>query len=87
MVPEAVVLLRIEDLEQGRGRVAAIVTAQLIDFIQQNQRIVLAGLADGIDDPSWHGTDIGPAMAADFRLVMDPAQGHADILAAQGFRD
>ncbi|MPM47184.1 hypothetical protein SDC9_93892 [bioreactor metagenome] len=35
MVPEGVVLLGIQHLQQGGGRVAPEVVAQLVDFVQQ----------------------------------------------------
>ena len=39
VVLEGLVLLGVEHLEHGRGRVAAMVHTHLVDFIQQEQRV------------------------------------------------
>ena len=45
VVVERRVLLRVEHFEQRRGRIAAEVHRHLVDFVEQEQRIVHAGLA------------------------------------------
>ena len=45
VVAERVVLRRVEHLEQRRGRVAAPVGADLVDLVEQDDRVHRAGLA------------------------------------------
>src|SRR5439155_6320107 len=44
--------------------------------------VVRARRLDVLDDPAGEGADVRAAMAADLRLVVDPAQAHAHELAA-----
>ena len=74
MIPEGCILLRVKDLQQSRSRVTLIITAKLVDFIDQNQAIAAPRLAQSCDDPSGHGADIGLAVAADLGLVPDAAE-------------
>ena len=83
VVAERVVLLRIERLEQGRGRVAAEVAAQLVDFVQHDHRVVGFGAANALDDLARQRADVGAPVAADFGLVVHAAQRDALELAAQ----
>ena len=86
MVPESVVLGRVEHLQQGRGGVTAVVTAQLVDLVQQHDRVHRPGLAHSSHDTARKGADIGAAVAADLGLVTHPAERHADELASEGPR-
>ena len=81
MVHKGGVLLRVEYLQQSRGGVAAEVVAEFVDFVQQEDRVDGAGLAQRLDDLARQGADIGLAVPADFRLVADPTQGYPDELA------
>ncbi len=58
----------------------------LVDLIQQEQRIVHAGLGHVLHDLARHRTDIGAAMAADLRLIAHAAERHAHELAIGGAR-
>ena len=49
--------------------------------------LLVAGLADALDDPARHGGDVSAAVAADLGLVVDAAQADPDELAAQGLGD
>ena len=53
----------------------------LVDFVEQEQRIVHAGLGHVLHDLAGHRADVGPAMAADLGLVAHAAKGHAHELA------
>ena len=75
MVAEGAVLLGVQHLQQGRGGIAPLIIAQLVDLIQQQQRITALSLLNGGNDAARHGPHIGLAVAADLRLVMDAAQG------------
>ena len=52
VVPEGVVLRRVEHLQQRRGRVAPVVGAELVHLVQQDHRIHGAGVGDRPYDPA-----------------------------------
>ncbi len=83
MVPEGVVLLRIQHLQQGGCRVTPEVVAQLVDFVQQQQRIHGLAATDGFNNPPRHGANISFPMAPDIRLVPDAAQAQPGQLPIQ----
>ena len=56
VVPEGGVLLPIQHLQQGGGRVTPVVGAQFVDLIQQQQRVSAARLR-------WMASMIRPGMA------------------------
>ena len=87
VVAEAGVLLRVEHFEQRGGRIAAEIAAQLVHFVQHEDRVVAARAAQRLDDLPGQRADIGAAMAADLRLVVHAAHGDARELAAQRARD
>ena len=84
VVPEGAVLLHVQHLQQGGGRVAPVVPPQLVDLVQQDQGVAAPRLVDGGDDPAGHGAHIGLPVAPDLRLVADAAQGNAGELPVHG---
>ncbi len=74
VVEERVVLFGVEHLEQGRRRVAAEVHRHLVDFVEEEQRVLRARLLHHLDDLAGERADVGAAVAADLRLVADPAE-------------
>ena len=84
MIAEGIVLLRVKNLQQGRGRVSPKVDPDLIHLIHHEDRIVASGLLDRLDDPSRHGPHIGPAVSADLGLIPNSSQGDPDELSSQG---
>jgi hypothetical protein len=86
VVAERVVLLGVEHLQQRRGRVAAEVHAELVDLVEQEQRIARADLGEALQHLARHRADVGAAVAADLGLVAHAAQRHADELAPGGAR-
>ena len=87
MVVERGVLLRVEHLEQRRRRIAAEVHRHLVDFVEQEQRVVNRRFRHVLHDLAGHRADVGAAMAADLGLVAHAAQRHAHELAIGGARD
>src|SRR4029453_16067125 len=87
MVLETAVLLRIEHLEQGRGRIAAEILAELVDLVEQEKRVRGAGLLEVGDDLARQRADIGPPVTADLGFVTNAAERLANELAAGGARD
>ena len=84
MVSKGGVLSRVQHLQQRRRRVTAAVGAQLVNLVQQQQRIAAACLLDGGDDAAGHGAHVGLPVTADFRLVVDAAQGDPGHLPVHG---
>ena len=84
---KVVVLLRVQHLEQRRGRVAAEIRAHLVDLVQQEQRVGRLRLLHRLDDLARHRADIGAPVAADLGLVAHAAQGEAHEVAARRLGD
>ena len=88
VVAERVVLRGVEHLEQGRGGVAAPATgAELVDLVEQDDRVHAAGLDDRPGDAAGLAADVGAAVTADLGLVAHTAERHADEVAAHGAGD
>src|SRR3546814_5077790 len=83
MIVEVVALLGVQNLEQRRRRIAAPVRAELVDLVEQEQRVRRLRLLHALDDLARHRTDIGPPVAADLGLVANAAQRHAHEAAAR----
>ena len=83
MVPEGVVLRRVEHLEQRRGGVTPVVAAELVDLVEQHDRVHRPRFTHRPHDASREGADIGAAVAADLGLVAHSAERHTDELAPQ----
>ena len=84
VVSEGIVLLGVEDLEEGRGRVPPEIGADLVDLVHHEDGVVGPGPADALDDAAGHGPDIGPPVAPDLGLVPDAAERDADEAPAEG---
>src|SRR4051812_18116353 len=76
------VLRRIEYFEQRRGWIAAPIGAELVDFVEQDDRVHRSGVAERAYETARQRTDVRPPMASDFRFVTHAAERHADELAA-----
>ena len=87
VVAERRVLLGVEHFEQRRAGIAMDAGAELVDLVEHHHAVAGARLADRLDDVAGQRADIGAAMAADFRLVMDAAEAHPHELAAHGAGD
>ncbi len=86
VVAEGVVLRRVEHFEEGGGRVASEVGADLVDLVEQDDRVHRTGLLDGADDAAGERADVRAPVTADLRLVPDTAERDADELASHGVR-
>ncbi len=84
MVVEGEILFGVQHLKEGRGGVAPKVRAHLIHFVQAEDRVVALGLAQGLDDLTGQGPDIGAPVAPDFGFIPHPAQGQPHKIAPQG---
>src|SRR5215472_13685412 len=82
MVLKGRILFGVEDLEQGRGRVAEKVYAHLVHLVEDEDRILHADLFHPLDDSPRKRADIGATVASDLGLVSNAAQGDAMVPAA-----
>ena len=87
VIRKGVVLLRIQNLQQGAGRIAVVGSGELVHFVQHHDRVRSAALLDPVHDSARHRADVGPPVAADIRFVPDAAQTHTDVFAFQRFGD
>ena len=87
VVDKSVVLLTVEHLEQCRGGIALVIGAELIDLVEDQQRIAGAAFTDCVDDTAGHRGNIGAAVTADLSLVTHAAQGDAVALSADRLTD
>src|SRR5581483_2886877 len=87
VVAEGGILLGIERLQQSRAWIAAEVPPDLVNFIEHEDRIFGLRPADALDDLAGQGSDVGAAMAANFRLNAHAAERDADKFAAQRARN
>ena len=70
VVVERRILLRIEYLQQGRRRIAVVADRNLVDLIENDDRIGRTRPFDRLYDPSGHSTDIGFTVSTDLSLVV-----------------
>ena len=84
MVGKGIVLLRVQYLQQRRGRVAPKIIAQLVNFVQHKERVARPHPAHRLNDAAGQRPDIGAPVAPNFRLIAHAAQAHPHKLAAQG---
>ena len=80
VIPERVVLLGIEDLEERGRRVPTKVRAELVDFIEDEDGVLGLGSAQALDDLAWQRPDVGASMPADLGFVAHPTERDADVL-------
>jgi hypothetical protein len=76
VVAKGGILLGIKNLQEGRRRIAAKVSTELVDFVEHEDGVVGVRLANTLDHAPWQRGDIGPAMTADFGFVMHAAQAN-----------
>ena len=74
VVGEAVVLGRIEHFQQRGGRISLERDAQLIDLVEQEDRVLRARLFHPLDDAARHRPDIGAPVAANVGLIAGSTQ-------------
>ena len=58
--------------------------ADLIHLIEHEDRIIAPALFDPLDDPARQGTDIGPPVPPDLRLISHPTEGDPGELPPHG---
>mmetsp|Transcript_76392 Transcript_76392/g.206414 ORF Transcript_76392/g.206414 Transcript_76392/m.206414 type:complete len:305 (+) Transcript_76392:948-1862(+) len=87
VVAEAVVLLGVQDLQEGRGGVPAVIATQLVDLVDQHHRVRALGDLQALDELPGHGAHVRAPVAAQLRHVVQASHGEAEELAVQRARD
>ena len=83
MVAEAGILCRVQNLQQCRRRIALIIAAEFVNFVEQQQRVFALGLNESRHNAAGHGAYVGLPMSPDVRLVPNAAQAQAGQLPVQ----
>src|SRR5690554_6643989 len=84
VIQEFPVLFRVQGFQQGRGRVALVRAADLVDLIQHDHRVGHLAVFQGLHEFTGHGTDVGAAVALDFGFIAHAAHAEPVKLPAQG---
>ena len=87
MIAEALVLLAVQYLQKSGGGVALIALSQLVDFVEQDQRIGGACLGQRGHNAAGHRAEVGFAVTANVGLVANTAEGNADVFTLHGAGD
>ena len=87
MVGEAEVLLGIEHFQQRTGGIAPEVTADLVQFIEHEHRVLAAALSQFLEYSAGQRSDICPSMSSDVRLVSYAAERGAHDFSPPGASD
>ena len=79
------VLLGVEHFEQGALRVAVdVAVGHLVNLVEHKHGVVRAGFDEAFHDASGHCADVGAAVSAYLRLVVNAAERHAHVFAPNG---
>src|ERR1051326_3732489 len=87
VIREGIVLRRVKNLEQCRRRITAKISSNLVQFVQQNNRVPAFDTAQSLDDPARQGTNVRSSMPANFRFITHTAQRDARKFSAQRISD
>ena len=83
MIAKGIVLFGIEHFEERRRRVAAEIRAELVDLVQDEDRVLRFGAAQPLNDLARQRADVGAPVTANLGLVAHAAERHAHELAAE----
>src|SRR5204863_9964801 len=81
------ILARVKHFKQRAGGIPAEVGAELIDFVEHDDRIASADAPQFLDQTTGHGADVGSAMAADFGFITHSAETDAGKFSAERIGD
>ena len=83
VVSKGVILLRVQHLQQCAGRAAVEGCGEFVNFIEHHNRIGHTAFMDAVHNAAGHRTDVGTAMAADIRFIMNTSETDTHILTAE----
>ena len=90
------ILFRIENFQQGRGRITSKIFSDLIHFIQHQHGVFSFSPTEGLNKAAGHGPDVSSPVAAEFGFIVQPpeteplegsTESTGDGLAQAGFPD
>ena len=81
VIVEGVVLFGVKHFKQCRRRVATVVHAHLVDFVEQEQRVFDRNLGELLKQLTRQSTDIGFPVATNFSFIAYATQRHTGVLA------
>ena len=84
MVTKGVVLLGVQHFQQSARGVTAEVSAQLVNFVEQEQRVLGADLVQVLQHLARQSANVGATVPTDLGFVTHAPQGHAHVLAPGG---
>jgi len=87
VIAEILVLLGVQYLQQGRGRIPAPIRADLVHLVEDEHGVVRLCAPDRLQDAAGHGANVRAAVAAYLSLVVHATQGGSRELAAHSARD
>mmetsp|Transcript_685 Transcript_685/g.1580 ORF Transcript_685/g.1580 Transcript_685/m.1580 type:complete len:231 (-) Transcript_685:466-1158(-) len=81
------VLFGIQDLEEGRGWIASVVPAELVDLINENDWVGTLRNLQTLNELPGHRAYIGPSVSSQLRDVMHTADRESVEFSVQSSRD
>ena len=87
VIAERVILLGVENLEQGGAWIASEIRAHLVDFIQQENRVLRPDGLHPLDNPSGQRPHISTPVSPNLRFIAHATERYADKLALHGTSD
>mmetsp|Transcript_97484 Transcript_97484/g.275763 ORF Transcript_97484/g.275763 Transcript_97484/m.275763 type:complete len:373 (+) Transcript_97484:1004-2122(+) len=87
MIKEGAILRGIQELEQCRCRITLVPTADLVDLVDEHQRVSGLRLLHALNDLPWHGANVRAPVTFDLGHVVQTADAEAIELAAKGLGD
>ena len=87
VVAKRCVLFRIERFEQRRRRIATKVASHLVNFVEHKDRIFRLSAPYSLNDLPGQSSDVGAAMATNFRFVVHSAERQTRELASERARN
>ena len=81
------ILFGVQHFQQGGSGITVKIFRNLVNFIQDEDRICRSGLDQILDDPARHGTNVGFSVSANFRLIVQSAKTHPNVLTTQCIGD
>ncbi len=87
MVEEFDVLLRVQRLQQRRGRIALVAAAELVNLVEHDHRVHHLDILECLHQLAGQRADVGATVTLDFRLIAHPADAETIERPAEGFGD
>src|SRR5437660_8259736 len=87
MIDKGVILLRVQHFQQGGSRIAAKFSGELVNLIQQEDRVTNADRFHALNNASRESAHISAAMPTDLCLIMHTTERDASEPASERMRN